>query len=141
MVCIPEEVMKVMGEPTTVKALVTSDAAGQPHAIVCGSIVAPAPDKVIVGEVLMKKSSKNLEATKKAAILVSAGMAAYEIVLANPVRITEGPGLDQMNEKLAAIHLKAGALWMFDVAEVYDQEPAPRPAPSSLETLLTCAAP
>ncbi len=126
MVCIPEEVLKAMGEPTTVKALVTSDSAGQPHAIVCGSIVAPSPDKVVVGEVLMKKSSKNLGATKKAAILVSAGMAAYEIVLANPVRITEGPGLEQMNKELAAIHLHAGALWMFDVAEVYDQGASPK---------------
>ena len=123
---IPDEVLKAMSEQTTVKALVTSDASGQPHAIVCGSIVAPSPDKVIVGEVLMKKSSKNLDVNKKAAILVSAGMAAYEIVLENPVRITEGPALDQMNEKLAAIHLKAGALWMFDVASVYDQGASPK---------------
>lgn len=110
-----------MGEQTTVKALVTSDASGQPHAIVCGSIIAPSPDKVIVGEVLMRKSSKNLQANKKGAILVSAGMSAYEIVLENPVRVTEGPALDQMNENLAAVHLKAGALWIFDVAAVYDQ--------------------
>lgn len=121
MVNIPEEVLKVMGEQTTVKALVTSDASGQPHAIVCGSIIAPSPDKVIVGEVLMRKSSKNLQANKKGAILVSAGMSAYEIVLENPVRVTEGPALDQMNENLAAVHLKAGALWIFDVAAVYDQ--------------------
>lgn len=126
MVNIPEEVLKAMSEQTTVKALVTADSSGQPHAIVCGSIIAPAPDKVIVGEILMKKSSKNLDANKKGAILVSSGMTAYEIIVTNPVRIAEGPALDQMNEKLAAIHLKANALWMFDVAAVYDQSASPK---------------
>ncbi len=124
MVSIPEKVLqKLNGE--SVKVLVTADASGQPHAIVCGSIVSPAPDKVMVGEILMKKSSENLKANPKASFIVAAGMEAYTIDVANPVRIAEGPVLDGMNEKLAAIHLKASAVWMFDVTAVYDQGATP----------------
>lgn len=117
--------MALINNPQNVKLLVTASADGQPHAIVCGSIVAVAADKLVVGEVLMKKSSANLQANSKAAIGVVAGMEAYEVILANPVRITEGPALDQMNENLAAIKLHAGALWMFDVAEVYNESAGP----------------
>lgn len=125
MVALPENVMALVNNPQNVKLLVTASADGQPHAIVCGSIVAPAADKLVVGEVLMKKSSANLQANGKAAIEVVAGMEAYEVILANPVRITEGPALDQMNENLAKINLRAGALWMFDVAEVYNESANP----------------
>ena len=125
MVQIPEKVLAKMAEQTTVKTLVTASADGMPHAIVCGSIIAPAADKVVVGEVLIQRASANLQANPKAAILVAAGMESYEIVLANPVRITEGPMLDQMNENLAKIHLQARALWAFDVAEVYDEGATP----------------
>ena len=125
MVALPENVMALINNPQNVKILSTASADGQPHAIVCGSIVAVAADKLVVGEVLMKKSSANLQANPTAALDVVAGMEAYEVVLANPVRITEGPALDQMNENLAAIGLHAGALWMFDVAEVYNESANP----------------
>ena len=120
MVQIPEKVLAKMAEQTTVKTLVTASACGAPHAIVCGSIIAP-----VVGEVLMKRASANLQANPKAAILIAAGMESYVIVLANPVRISEGPMLDQMNAELAKIHLQARALWAFDVAEVYDEGASP----------------
>ena len=66
MVQIPEKVLAKMAEQTTVKTLVTASACGAPHAIVCGSIIAPAADKVVVGEVLMKRASANLQANPKA---------------------------------------------------------------------------
>ena len=112
MVDIPANVLEKMNAEGTVKVLVTADAAGQPHAIVCGTIMSPSPDKMVVGEVLMKKSRANLEANPKNA---------YEIDVANPVRIADGPALDEMNKALAAIHLKAAAMWMFDVTAVYEQ--------------------
>ena len=65
MVQIPEKVLAKMAEQTTVKTLVTASACGAPHAIVCGSIIAPAADKVVVGEVLMKRASANLQANPK----------------------------------------------------------------------------
>lgn len=121
MAAIPANVIEKMNQPTAVKVLVTADKSGQPHAIVCGSIISPEPSKMVVGEILMHKSAENLKANPKAAFMVSAGMEAWEIDVSNPVRIAEGPALEQMNEQLAAIHLKANALWMFDVEAVYDQ--------------------
>ena len=122
---IPANVMAKMAEQTTTKVLVTASAEGRPHAIVCGSIIAPSPDKVVVGEVLMKRASANLQANPKAALLVSAGMESYEIALKNPVRIAEGPMLDQMNENLAKVHLQARALWVFDVCAVFNESASP----------------
>ncbi len=123
MVDIPANVLEKMG--SAVKVLVTADASGQPHAIVCGSIVSPQPDKMIVGEILMHKSADNLAANPKASFLISAGMEAWEIDVKNPVRIAEGPVLDGMNENLKAINLHANAVWMFDVDAVYDQGASP----------------
>ncbi|MFT0899005.1 pyridoxamine 5'-phosphate oxidase family protein [Candidatus Methanoprimaticola sp. MG2] len=118
---IPANVIEKMGAEGTVKTLVTASADGQPHAIVCGSIISPEPSKMIVGEILMHKSAQNLAENPKAAFMIAAGMEAWEIDVKNPVRIAEGPALDQMNAQLEAIHLHANALWMFDVDAVYDQ--------------------
>lgn len=118
---IPANVLEKMAEQTTTKVLVTASESGRPHAIVCGSIIAPAADKIVVGEVLMKRAAANLKANAKAAVLVCAGMESYEIALSNPQRIAEGPMLDQMNENLAKVKLKANALWMFDVCAVYNE--------------------
>ncbi|MBQ8180246.1 MAG: pyridoxamine 5'-phosphate oxidase family protein [Candidatus Methanomethylophilaceae archaeon] len=115
-----------MADPATTKVLVTASESGRPHAIVCGSIVAPSPDKVIVGEVLMKRAAANLAANPKAAFLVSSGMESYEIIVRNPVRIAEGPILEQMNENLAKINLKAAAVWAFDVCAVYNEGANPQ---------------
>ena len=126
LVSIPKEVIDAFG-PGSVKTLVTADASGQPHAIVCGSIV-PCPvdaGKVIVGEILMKKSVKNLNSSKKAAMVITSGMNSYELVLANPVRIDKGPVLEQMNANLAPMKLHANAVWAFDVAEIYNQSAGP----------------
>lgn len=121
MVDIPANVIEKINAEGAVKVLVTADKAGQPHAIVCGTIMSPAPGKMVVGEVLMKKSAANLAENPKASFMIAAGMEAYEIDVANPVRIAEGEALDQMNKALEAIHLHANALWMFDVTAVYDQ--------------------
>ncbi len=125
MVDIPSNVLEKMAAQTTVKVLVTADKAGQPHAIVCGSIVSPQPDKMMVGEILMHKSAANLAENPKAAFMISAGMESWEIDVTNAIRLADGPVLDAMNQNLAAINLHANAVWMFDVAAVYDQGATP----------------
>ena len=126
MVAIPANVLEKMNAQGTVKVLVTADASGQPHAIVAGTIMSHAPDKMVIGEVLMKKSKANLEANPKASFLISAGMEAYAIDVANPVRISDGPALDEMNKVLAGMNMRAAALWMFDVTAVYDEGASPK---------------
>lgn len=123
MVAIPKEVTDIMGE--AVKVLVTASASGQPHAIVCGSILAIGPDKVAVGEVLMKRAKENLAANGKVAMLITAGPKSYELVLANGQRSTEGPLFDNMKAGLAAHNLPCFAAWAFDVVEVWNESAGP----------------
>ena len=120
---IPENVLAKFKDST--KVLVTASAKGQPHAIVCGSIMAPSADKVIVGEILMKRAAENLKNNPRAAILLAAGQDSYEIALRNPVRLDVGDMLAKMNENLAKVHLKANALWAFDVCAVFDESAGP----------------
>ena len=103
MASIPSNVIEKMNAQGTVKVLVTAGKDGQPHAIVCGTIMSPAPDKMVVGEVLMKKSAANLAENPKASFMIAAGMEAWEIDVKNPVRIDSGADLDKMNEALAPI--------------------------------------
>jgi len=118
---IPSSVIEFMNRPETVKTLVTASKFGQPHAIVCGSLVAPSPDTVIVGEILMKVSSGNMRSNPKVSILMVSGTEAYEIVGKVKERVDSGPMLDGMNQKLKAMNLQASAVWVFSVEEVYDQ--------------------
>jgi len=126
MVAIPANVMALLNAHDSVKVFVTADTAGQPHAIVAGSIAAPTPDTVIIGEVLMKRSAKNIEANKKAAFLVVKGLEAFEINVIPKARLDKGPEVDAMNQALAAMHLHANAVWVFSVVSVSDQGANPK---------------
>ena len=125
MVAIPKDIMELIAAKETVKILVTSSSEGQPHAIVCGSIFATPDGKAGVGEILMKRASKNLKDTGKVAIAIAAGPKAYEIILKNPVRSDSGPVFDDMKAKMAAVNLQCFAVWTFDVAEIWDESAGP----------------
>jgi hypothetical protein len=125
MVTIPQEVLGLLGAKETVKLLVTASKDGQPHAIVCGSIFATPDGKAGVGEVLMKRASQNLKDTGKAALSITAGPKAYELILKNPARADSGPIFDDMKAKLASMNLPCFAVWTFDVAEVWDESAGP----------------
>jgi len=125
MVAIPKDVMDLIMSQGSTKILVTAGADGQPHAIVCGSIYVTPDGKAGVGEVLMKRAKKNLKDTGKAALTVTAGPKAYELILKNPHCSTSGPEFDEMKAKLAEVKLPCFALWTFDVAEIWDESAGP----------------
>jgi len=125
MVNIPNNVLELIRTRTTAKVLVTASKDAKPHAIVAGSIGAPTADTMIVGEVLMKKSSKNLSENSKAAFLIFAGKDAFEIECTVKARLDKGPEVDAMNKELAAIGLKAAAVWVLKVDAVFDQGASP----------------
>ncbi len=125
MVTVPVEIIGLMEAKETTKILVTVSAEGQPHAIVCGSIFATPDGKAGVGEVLMKRASKNLKDTGKAALSIAAGPKSYELILKNPVRSDSGPIFDNMKAKLASLNLPCFAVWTFDVAEIWDESAGP----------------
>ncbi len=126
MVNIPNNVLEIMKAQTTTKALVTASKAGKPHAIVAGSIVAPTADTVVVGEVLMKVSAKNLAENPTAAFLIASGKDAFEIQCTARARLDSGPEIEAMNKELANVGLKAAAVWVFSVDAVFDQGASPK---------------
>jgi hypothetical protein len=125
MVKIPDNVMAAFADPQAVKMLTSVNARGQPHTIVCGSISAVAPNKLIVGEILMKTTASNLAKNDKAAILVLVGKTSYLVNVKVKQRLAAGPILDGMNQYLATIKLKANAIWVFTPTAVFDQSAGP----------------
>ncbi|MGI5964870.1 MAG: pyridoxamine 5'-phosphate oxidase family protein [Candidatus Methanomethylophilaceae archaeon] len=125
MVAIPKEVLELMNGKETSKVLVTANASGQPHAIVCGSFGTIGNDVITVGEILMKRSAEYMAENKKVAILVAAGPKAYEMQATVIGREDSGADLDGLNKALAAANLKANAIWKFKVTAVYDEGVGP----------------
>jgi hypothetical protein len=125
MVGIPAEIIELMNAKETTKVLVTASSDGQPHAIVCGSIFATPDGKAGVGEILMKRASKNLKDTGKAALTIAAGPKSFELVLKNPARADSGPVFEDMKAKMAALNLPCFAVWTFDVVEIWDESAGP----------------
>lgn len=123
---IPSNVLEVLNTKGTTKIIVTASKDAQPHAIVAGSIVSPAADTMVIGEVLMKKTASNLKENPKAEFILSSGLNAYSIECTAKARLDSGPELDAMNKELAAIGLKAAAVWVFKVEAVFDQGASPK---------------
>lgn len=122
---IPKNVLDLISRPDSVKVLATACKCAIPHAIVCGSIISPEPSKVAVGEILMKVSSKNMRENDRVSILVTRGPEAYLIKTRVNGRVAEGPMLDEFNKNLEKMNLKAHAVWVFDVLEVFDESAGP----------------
>ena len=125
MVSIPAEVMEAVNNPKAAKVLATVKADGSPHIITVGSIIAPNPTTVAFGAILMKETSKNLEAMKKkgveAVVLVTVEMKSYQIRGKVKDKVTSGPLFDKMNENLKKIGLQAQFVWTLDPTEVWNQ--------------------
>ncbi|MCQ2071291.1 MAG: hypothetical protein MJZ68_09190 [archaeon] len=125
MVAIPQKVLDLIADPASVKAFTTVSADGQPHSIVAGTIIAPAPDMMAIGKVLMKTSEQNIAANNKGAFLITKGMESYEVVVTFKASVDSGELFDAMNKNLEAIHLHASAVFLFDVVAVRDESAGP----------------
>ncbi|MGD1060087.1 MAG: pyridoxamine 5'-phosphate oxidase family protein [Methanomassiliicoccales archaeon] len=125
MVAIPAEVIEAVNNPKAAKVLATVKEDGSPHVISVGSIIAPNPNTIAFGAILMKETSKNLEAMKKskkdAVVLVTVEMKSYQIRGKVKDKVTSGPLFDKMNENLKKIGLQAGVVWTLEPTEVWNQ--------------------
>jgi len=125
MVAIPNEVMQVINDPASVRVLATKSDKGDVHIIQAGSIKAPAPDIVVIGAILMKRTGKNLEGMKAkgelVSILAGSKMQSYEIRAKVKELATSGPIFDGMNAELSKMGMKASGVWVFEVKEVWNQ--------------------
>lgn len=128
MVKMPDEVFQALNNPKAVKVLATVRADGSPHVIQVGSIIAPSPEMVAFGAILMKETGKNLEAAKthkkKVTVLVTADMKSYQINGMVKDYVTSGPLFDKMNEHLKTLGLKAAGVWTLEPTDVWNQSPS-----------------
>lgn len=129
LVALPEEVIKALNDPASVKVLATKSPDGVVHAIPVGSMMASDPNNIVVGVILMKKTHVNLENMKKKGespvVLVVTGNNAYQVHAMVKEYKTSGPVLDAMNEKLKSMNIKAIGVWFMEPGTIYDQTPGP----------------
>jgi flavin reductase (DIM6/NTAB) family NADH-FMN oxidoreductase RutF len=129
MVTLPEEVMKALNDPASVKVLATKTPEGVVNAIPLGSLAALDPNTIICGVVFMKQTHNNLEKMKKngerPAVLVVSGRNAYQIHATIKIFATSGPVLDTMNEKVKARGITVTGVWFMEPESVFDQSPGP----------------
>ena len=70
MVSIPKEICEKFSNPNAVKVLGTVDAGGIPNVAIVGSLFIIDKETLGFADMQLVKTKKNLEATKKAAVLV-----------------------------------------------------------------------
>jgi hypothetical protein len=125
MVALPEEVMEALNNPKAAKVLATVKENGSPHVISVGSIIAPSPNMVAFGAILMKETSKNLERMKskgqEAVVLVTAEMKSYQVRGKVKDKVSSGQLFEKMNENLKKIGLQAQFVWTLEPTEVWNQ--------------------
>lgn len=125
MVAIPANVLDLFKRPDSSKILITACKCGQPHAIVCGSIIAVDDETLAVGEVLMQRSKKYMDENKKVEILVNNGKDSYGVEAEVVGRETSGPLFDNMKANLAKFNLPTHAVWTFKAKAVYCESAGP----------------
>jgi hypothetical protein len=125
MVKMPDEVFQALNNPKAGKVLATVHADGTPHVIQVGSVMAPSPEMIAFGAILMKETGKNLEAAKKdkkkVTVLVTLEMKSYQVNGHVKDYITSGPLFDKMNEVLKGLGLKANGVWTLEPTDVWNQ--------------------
>lgn len=114
-------ILDLIKRPETNKVMSTVSPEGNPHTIVCGSLLAPDPETIIVGEVYMYATIDNLRSCPKAEFLVWSGKNAYSIQTVAVARSESGPLFDRMNQNLDRMHMQAVAIWEFKVLSAYDE--------------------
>jgi hypothetical protein len=111
MVLLPEEIIKIINNPKSIKVLGTKTPEGRIHMICVGSMMAPKPDMIVFGTILMKKTHNNLENMKKkgesVSILITKERNSYEIIAEIKDYQTYGEMLDKINTELKRIGLLA----------------------------------
>lgn len=121
MVEMPEPVIRMIKHPDTKKVMATVSPDGEPHMIVCGSLMVTEPDTIIVGEVFMYRTVENLRNNPNVEFMVWQGRDAYSIKAVAKSRLDTGPVFDKMSQMLEKMNMTAVAVWVFEATEVWDE--------------------
>ncbi len=121
MVDMPEPVIRMIKHPDTRKVMATVSPDGEPHMIVCGSLMVTDPDTIIVGEVFMYRACENLKNNPNVEFMVWQGREAYSIKAVAKSRVDTGPIFDKMAQQLDKMNMTLAAVWVFEAKEVWDE--------------------
>jgi len=125
MVNLPEDVMAELNNPKSSRVLGTTSSEGVVHLIQVGSLVAPSPNMIAFGAILMKVTNKNLEGMMKkkgiVSILVTNGMKSYEVKAKVKDYQTSGPVFEKLSEELKKMGLTVRGAWILEPVEVWNQ--------------------
>ena len=121
MVDMPEPVIRMIKHPDTRKVMATVSPDGEPHMIVCGSLMVTDPDTIIVGEVFMYRACENLKNNPNVEFMVWQGREAYSIKAVAKSRVDTGPIFDKMAQQLDKMNMTLAAVWVFEAQEVWDE--------------------
>jgi len=125
MVKMPKNVVDLLNDPKASKVIATVGNDGNPHAIMVGSINAPAEDKIAVGVILMEHTNRNIEEMKsrgqKVAVLVGKEMESYQIKANITDYQTSGPIFEAMKTHIEKLGLKLKGVWLLEPVEVWNQ--------------------
>ena len=121
MVEMPDPVMRMVVHPDTNKVLSTVSLKGEPHLIVCGSLMVTAPNMIAVAEAFMYRTAENLCNNPVAEILVWKGREAYSLKVRACERVESGPVFEKMSRSLEKMHMTVDGVWIFEVLEIWDE--------------------
>ncbi len=121
MVVMTEPVIRMIKHPDTSKVLTTVSPDGEPHSIVCGSLMVTEPDTIIVGEVFMYRSAENIRCNPNVEFLVWKGKDAYSIKAVARNRLDSGPEFEKMCSNLDRMNMTCVAVWVFEALEVWNE--------------------
>ena len=121
MVDMPEPVIRMIKHPDTRKVMATVSPDGEPHMIVCGSLIVTEPDTIIVGEVFMYRACENLKNNPNVEFMVWQGREAYSIKAVAKSRVDTGPIFHKMAQQLDKMNMTLVAIWVFEAKEVWDE--------------------
>ena len=126
---IPKEVQDVYNDPAAIKVLATRSGEDL-HVIPLGSLRVVDANTIVCAAIHMQEAHKNLQAaaetgTKVSTLAVKAGPGgppqAYQIRCKVKTFLTAGPPVDQMNEALKRMGMKARGVWVLEPLEVLAQ--------------------
>jgi len=120
MTVMPEPVVRMVKHPECRKVMASVSPNGEPHMIVCGSLMVTEPDTIVVGEVFMYRTVEYLNANPMVEFVVWHGKDAYTIKAKARCRETSGDVFNEMSQKLDKMNMSLVAVWYFDVLEVWD---------------------
>ena len=123
---LTEEVLAVFRDPNSTKIIATVDKSGIPNVTVKGSLSVLDDSTLVFADVGgdATRTTRNMKDTKKVAVMVTKGMATYQVKGVFKESKTSGSVFDQfaaMLKKAANINIKA--IDLISVDEVYSQNP------------------